>query len=41
MDYNAGITGALTQMYDQFGGNPLTDAQLNSLPGISVLDSSL
>ncbi|MEL6880357.1 MAG: glycoside hydrolase family 9 protein [Cyanobacteria bacterium J06607_10] len=34
--YNGGFTGALVQQYDKFGGTPLTDAQLNSLPGISV-----
>lgn len=34
--YNGGFTGALVQQYDKFGGTPLTDAQLNALPGISV-----
>ncbi|AFY61366.1 glycoside hydrolase family 9 protein [Synechococcus sp. PCC 6312] len=36
LDYNAGLTGALARMYQQFGGNPLTDGQLNSLPGITI-----
>ncbi|MEM6867991.1 MAG: glycoside hydrolase family 9 protein, partial [Cyanobacteria bacterium P01_C01_bin.121] len=36
IDYNAGLTGALVRLYDQFGGDPLTDSQLDSLPGISV-----
>ena len=35
LDYNAGLTGALVRLYDQFGGDPLTDSQLQSLPGIS------
>lgn len=34
--YNGGFTGALVQQYARFGGTPLTDAQLNALPGISV-----
>ena len=38
-DYNAGLTGALARMYDNFGGDPLTDSQLNALPGISVSDA--
>lgn len=36
LDANAGMTGALARMYSKYGGNPLTDAQLNALPGISV-----
>ncbi|NJN59282.1 MAG: hypothetical protein HC879_18175 [Leptolyngbyaceae cyanobacterium SL_5_9] len=36
LDYNAALTGALARMYSNFGGNPLSDAQLNSLPGIAV-----
>ncbi|NJL35834.1 MAG: hypothetical protein HC899_03065 [Leptolyngbyaceae cyanobacterium SM1_4_3] len=36
LDYNAALTGALARMYSNFGGNPLSDAQLNSLPGITV-----
>jgi endoglucanase len=36
IDYNAGLTGALAWSVEQFGGNPLTPAQLNALPGISV-----
>lgn len=36
LDYNAGLTGALARMYDNFGGDPLTDSELDALPGISV-----
>ncbi|NJN56339.1 MAG: hypothetical protein HC879_02005 [Leptolyngbyaceae cyanobacterium SL_5_9] len=36
LDYNAALTGALARMYGNFGGNPLSDTQLNSLPGIEV-----
>jgi len=36
LDYNAAFTGALARMYNNFGGNPLTDTQLNALPGIVV-----
>ncbi|WLT39951.1 glycoside hydrolase family 9 protein [Synechocystis sp. B12] len=36
IDYNAGLTGALAWSVEQFGGNPLTAAQLNALPGISA-----
>ncbi len=36
LDYNAGFTGALASLYDDFGGNPLSDAQLNTLAGIDV-----
>ncbi len=32
LDYNAGLTGALAWMYDQYGGQPLTDTQLENLP---------
>ncbi|MGB3401489.1 MAG: glycoside hydrolase family 9 protein [Microcoleaceae cyanobacterium] len=32
LDYNAGLTGALAWMYDQYGGEPLTDAQIADLP---------
>ena len=32
LDYNAGLTGALARMYDQYGGEPLTDAQIADLP---------
>ncbi len=39
LDYNAGFTGALARMYDMFGGQPLSDAQLNALPGIVVADA--
>lgn len=36
LDYNAGLTGALARMVDNFGGTPLSDAQLNALPGIVI-----
>jgi endoglucanase len=35
LDYNAAFTGAVARMYDDFGGRPLNDVQLNSLPEIS------
>ncbi|MEL6764475.1 MAG: glycoside hydrolase family 9 protein [Cyanobacteria bacterium J06607_6] len=41
LDYNAGMTGALARMYSEFGGDPLSDAQLDALPGISVSDVGL
>lgn len=36
LDYNAGFTGALAHMYEEYGGNPLTDNQLDALIGIDV-----
>ena len=36
LDYNAAFTGALARLYGIYGGEPLTDAQLDALPGISV-----
>jgi hypothetical protein len=36
--YNAPLTSALIQQYDNFGGDPLTDAQLDALPGIVVTE---
>ncbi len=36
LDYNAGFTGALVRQYNQFGGNPLTDSQLDALTGITI-----
>lgn len=38
LDYNAGFTGVLARMVDTFGGTPLSNAELNALPGI-VVDS--
>jgi endoglucanase len=32
LDYNAGLTGALAWMYDQYGGEPLSDTQIENLP---------
>ena len=36
LDYNAGLTGALARQYDQFGGNPLSEAELNGLVGVTT-----
>jgi hypothetical protein len=36
LDYNAGLTGALAWMYSNYGGTPLSNQQLDSLPGIGV-----
>ena len=36
LEGNSGLTGAIARMYSKYGGDPLTDAQLNALPGISV-----
>jgi hypothetical protein len=36
ISYNSGFTGALAYMYDKFGGNPLTDQQLDLLPGVDI-----
>ncbi len=35
-DYNAAFTGALARMYEQFGGDPLTDPELDQLIGIDA-----
>lgn len=35
LDYNAGLTGALARLQGQFGGNPLPDAQIAVLPGLT------
>ena len=32
LDYNAGLTGALAWMYDQYGGEALTDTEIENLP---------
>jgi hypothetical protein len=34
--YNAPLTSALIQQYDNFGGNPLTDSELDTLVGIDA-----
>jgi len=39
LDYNAGLTGALARLYGDFGGQPLTDAQLDALPGIKIVNN--
>jgi hypothetical protein len=36
LDYNAALTGTLARMYQEFGGQPLSDSQLDSLPGIVI-----
>ncbi|NEQ30839.1 MAG: hypothetical protein F6K04_07535 [Leptolyngbya sp. SIO4C5] len=36
LDYNAGLTGALARLVDAFGGTPLSNSELNALPGIVV-----
>ncbi|WP_299403943.1 glycoside hydrolase family 9 protein [Acaryochloris sp. IP29b_bin.148] len=36
LDYNAGFTGVLASLYEDFGGNPLSDSQLDNLAGIDV-----
>ncbi len=37
LDYNAAFTGSLARMYEQFGGNPLSDRQLDALVGVDLL----
>ena len=34
--YNAPLASALIQQYDDLGGDPLSDAELNALPGIEI-----
>jgi endoglucanase len=34
--YNAPLTGALAYMYDNYGGDPLTEKELDMLPGVDV-----
>ena len=36
LDYNAGYTGALAYLYDKYGGDPLTEMELDALPGIDT-----
>ena len=36
LDYNAGFTGALAYMYDQYGGDAFSDQQLDLLAGIDI-----
>ncbi len=35
-DYNAAFTGALARMYDVYGGDPLTEGQLDDLIGVDA-----
>lgn len=39
LDYNAAYTGAIARMVDNFGGDPLNNAELAALPGITVFDA--
>ncbi len=34
LEYNAGFTGAVARLYSKFGGQALSDRQLNALPGV-------
>jgi hypothetical protein len=34
--YNAPVAGALIQQYDNFGGDPLSNEQLDALPGVAI-----
>jgi hypothetical protein len=36
ISYNAPLNGALAYAYDKYGGDPLSDTQLDALPGIDV-----
>ena len=36
LDYNAAFTGAVTYLYDQYGGDALSDQELDLLPGIDI-----
>jgi hypothetical protein len=40
LDYNAGFTGALARMYQEFGGQPLDSSQQTLVAGLTALDSS-
>ncbi len=40
LDYNAGFTGALARMYQEFGGQPLDSSQQTMVAGLTPLDSS-
>lgn len=37
LDYNAGFTGALARMVDDVGGDPLSNEELNALPGVVLM----
>ena len=41
LDYNAGFTGALARMYQEFGGQPLDSSQQSLVAGLTALDSSI
>ncbi|MFE4107946.1 glycoside hydrolase family 9 protein [Almyronema epifaneia] len=41
LDYNAAFTGALARLAGRYGGEPLSGAELNALPGIAVADGAL
>ncbi len=36
IDYNAAFTGALARMYSKYGGTPLSNEALNTLPGLQI-----
>jgi hypothetical protein len=36
ISYNAPLQGALAYALDHYGGNPLTDSQLDALPGVDA-----
>ena len=36
LDYNSAYTGALAYLYQEFGGEPLSDRELDALPGIDL-----
>ncbi|MDB9527258.1 glycoside hydrolase family 9 protein [Oscillatoria sp. CS-180] len=38
LDYNAGFTGALARRVDDFSGDPLSNEEINALPGIVVAE---
>lgn len=35
LDYNAGFTGAVARLYEQYGGSPITDTLLGELPELT------
>ena len=39
--YNASLTSALVQQYDNYGGDPLTDSELDQLVGIDTNGDSI
>ncbi|BAU62957.1 putative endoglucanase [Stanieria sp. NIES-3757] len=37
-DYNAAFTGVLARMYEMYGGDALSNAELDALPGIDIVE---